>query len=1602
MRTLATVAAAAALALLISPAHAGKRAGSSPFDLSPLETRVLGQTSWLSGGPAALRVIVTNHNTGKPITGTVTMSLAPSSAGKPDGAAIPLFSGVTGATGTVSTHFQAPQKPGSYQLAVHVAAPLGSDTVKQQIQVEEGVQALLTSDKPIYQPGQVMHLRLLAINRGTRSAVTGENATFEVEDARSNKVFKVHEPLSRFGVASADFQLADEVNMGTFTLRAILPETTAEKQVRVERYLLPKFKITLTTDKPYYLPGETLSGKLKATYFFGKPVADGNADIDISTPDIGTTEIKDVKTHTDVDGAAIFECSLPAQFIGQPFEQGKGLVIITAKLRDRADQSQDAELDVPVVSSPVTVALVPERAVVVADVPNRIYIAAATPDQKPVAHAAVEATITWPSLPKPLVRRLFTDGLGLTTLTYTPPAGQPATVKVLVSDGHGHSGTSSFTGNPTGAPGLILRTDLALAKVGDTVHVSALTPLRSGTLYLDVVRDKQTILTRAAALHNGQAHLALPLTPDMAGTIRLSAYEILPNEDIVRDTRLIVVSPADDLSVGVTADSATYRPGQEARLRFTVMDAEHRPVTAALGLAAVDESVFALSELQPGLAKVYFMLEQDLMTARYEIHGLTPQRLILPVRFQPVHPAARQLAAQMLFAAAPAVAPPAINVDTFQQRWATVRQRAADAMVVVARRIQNALQKYRQEGGAEQLPADWPALLVRKGYLQEKDVRDAWGHAYRFLNPYGQPYNRARLSNAANFSVAFLSSAGPDGKWGTADDINYVSPEGWYGGFGRGRMLAGDGFGGGVGRFGGGMGGFAGRDRLGMLREAVPAAQAGMPVPDGPAGAPGVAMNMAGPVMLQAARSAGLQEQPAGPAPPRIRQYFPETLYWNAQLVTDASGHADLTLPLADSITTWRLSMMANTAEGQLGSGTAPIRVFQDFFIDADLPLTLTQHDAVTVPVAVYNYLPSPQDITVTLKPADWFTLHGSATAHLHLDVNQVGSVSFPIVATGIGRQTLEVEARGAKLADAVRRSVDVTPDGREIQTVVNGRLTPSAQAAALAPAAGPAGSANAAVLESGSAGEVKTIGFPEDAIPGGSQLWLKIYPGAFSQVAEGLDGILRMPGGCFEQTSSSTYPDVLVLNYLKQHKQINPELQMKADGYINVGYQRLVTFEVKGGGFSWFGDAPANKVLTAYGLLEFSDMAGVHEVDPALIARTQQWLAGKQNADGSWDPDQGGIAEGIINRQKGALRTTAYVGWALAESGYKGPEVAKSLDYVRQHEGDAHDAYSLAVILNFLTVADPNGPDNGKVAHDLMALAKTTDKTAWWQDSGATFTGAEKRGADLETTGLATYALCKWGQDSGFTQKALTYLVDSKDAYGTWESTQGTVWSMKSLLYAGKNGSGGGAGTVTVLADGKPAATVKISQDQSDVMQQVSLAKFIQPGENAITLQYQGSGSPAYQIVGRAYVPWQGGPAIGGPVPQPPFRTPILSLSVAYDKTRLAKDAAAGVTVTVHNNTDATAEMPLIDIGVPPGFTVGTAGLDDAVKQHAISKYTVAARQIIVYLEKLDPMQTLTLHYQVTAKYPLRVSTPLSKAYPYYDPEQVAIVQPQQLTVVK
>src|SRR5262249_21957256 len=151
---------------------------------------------------------------------------------------------------TIDANFDVPKlAKGQYELHVRTVSALGTDTFKTSVTVTETAQLLLTTDKPLYQPHQTIHLRALALARPDWQPVADRPLVFEVEDSKGNKVFKKEVHTSPFGVAAAEFVLGHEINKGRYTARAVLGDVLTEKKVTVDTYVLPKFKVHVATEK---------------------------------------------------------------------------------------------------------------------------------------------------------------------------------------------------------------------------------------------------------------------------------------------------------------------------------------------------------------------------------------------------------------------------------------------------------------------------------------------------------------------------------------------------------------------------------------------------------------------------------------------------------------------------------------------------------------------------------------------------------------------------------------------------------------------------------------------------------------------------------------------------------------------------------------------------------------------------------------------------------------------------------------------------------------------------------------------------------------------------------------------------------------------------------------------------------------------------------------------------------------------------------------------------------------------------------------------------------------------------------------------------------
>ena len=179
----------------------------------------------------------------------------------------------------------------------------------------------------------------------------------------------------------------------------------------------------------------------------------------------------------------------------------------------------------------------------------------------------------------------------------------------------------------------------------------------------------------------------------------------------------------------------------------------------------------------------------------------------------------------------------------------------------------------------------------------------------------------------------------------------------------------------------------------------------------------------------------------------------------------------------------------------------------------------------------------------------------GHTDKDVNVAANTVGSSFFTIQARHIGRFKLTLTAHMGNRQDTVVREIEVVPDGQPREIVFNGRLDGNSESATHS-----------------------NRHFPRQCFAGIHQLICPALPRPSEPDRRKHGRILRMPYGCFEQTSSSTYPNVLALDYMKRNRKITPEIRAKAEGFISTGYQRLLSFEVPEADFPGSAEHPRTR----------------------------------------------------------------------------------------------------------------------------------------------------------------------------------------------------------------------------------------------------------------------------------------------------------------------------------------------------------------------------------------------------------------------------------------
>ncbi len=699
-----------------------------------------------------------------------------------------------------------------------------------------------------------------------------------------------------------------------------------------------------------------------------------------------------------------------------------------------------------------------------------------------------------------------------------------------------------------------------------------------------------------------------------------------------------------------------------------------------------------------------------------------------------------------------------------------------------------------------------------------------------------------------------------------------------------------------------------------------------------------------------------------------LRTDFRKTVFFAPKLEVGRNGRATVEFYNTDAISTFRATVEGISSGGGIGRTEQRFFTQMPFSMDVKAPVNLLTGDKLAFPLALTNNtdkaitgklsvvmpagfsLVKNQPQTVTLKPGESTTIYPEYEVAL-------GAKS--------GEMQVGFEANG--ISDAFTQALKVQPRGFPVDLVFGGN------------------------------DKDKTFSVPvKDVVEGSLSASFTVHPSVLSDLTTGMERMLGQPNGCFEQTSSTNYPNILVLNLLKTTGNANAELEKKANGFLDYGYKRLKTFEIPGGGFDWFASPPAHEALSAYGLMEFVDMKSVYPVEQDLIDRTAQWLLTRRDGKGGWLASK----QGAHSWQQPNPVSDAYITWAMTEAGYGkqvSAEIAKQLKDARETQ----DPYIVALAAkSLLNLGDR------RTEEFLAILTKTQASDGSWTGRTQSMTQSTGKNLTVETTALATLAFLAnsdaaeggaSGAEMAIVDKAVRYLAGAKTQYG-FGSTQGTVLALKALVANAKNMKKSMGGEVQLFVNGQSVGKRPFTADERNPLVFNNLEQYFTEGKNEVKVKFAKGDPLPYDLS----VKYSTTLPYSNPDCKLAMKT-ILSNPAVPSEIRNPKSEMGGtlrLTATLTNRAAEAVPNPIAIVGIPAGLSVQPWQVKQMRERGLFDFYEIKDSYVVFYFRGMSAGEVKTLSLDLKADVPGEYEAPASAAWLYYSNDAVVWSKPERVRI--
>jgi len=558
------------------------------------------------------------------------------------------------------------------------------------------------------------------------------------------------------------------------------------------------------------------------------------------------------------------------------------------------------------------------------------------------------------------------------------------------------------------------------------------------------------------------------------------------------------------------------------------------------------------------------------------------------------------------------------------------------------------------------------------------------------------------------------------------------------------------------------------------------------------------------------------------PSRPEVRKNFPDAIFWNASVVTDAAGTAHVELPYPDSLTAWRMTVRAVTPDTLVGAAIGRTVTTKDLIVRVITPRFLTEGDETDVPIVVHNYLPSQNDVAVETTVTGLTPLATGTAAVQHLSIPSGGDQRLEprFRADTVGPVSVTASATTEGASDAAQMSLPVLPFGLKRVASASGSIVTAPEAAA-------------------------SLVIPERSNPAARTLRIALAPSMAGALLGALDFLTSYPYGCTEQTLSSFVPNLVVLRALDQLELAPTERLTALDRQVTAGLGRLYDYQHEDGGWGWWKTDENDPFMTAYaldGLLE-AKKAG-YKIDDSRLWRGRSALERLYTAYPRAIPDLKAYEAYVLERVDRSQ--------AADEDGGRQAVAAKDRLEELWNARNRMSNYGRALLLLALQTA--GDPRRMLLAKELLASVQVKGELAWWPaDSDPLL--FEPVDTGVEATSLAVRALVGDHARDPVMEQAARWLLANRNGGYYWSSTKQTAMVLYGLLdYMRARGEQAAPFAVDVFVNDALVSTRAFTQADLTSPNPVVVTAPAVTGANRIRLVKRGAGTLYWSAEARYY----------------------------------------------------------------------------------------------------------------------------------------------------